>query len=291
MNLAENLKLKWDLSLISLIVTNIIVIVLAIVQKWSAPIVLAVYFAQTQIIGFFYFFKIIFKQHTITYGLKINQKIIKPTIANKLRLAVIYYIGFYFVMQFVSFFLRFLNLPVPNISQILVAFIGVAIFFINHLISFIINFKTDSEKEETIKELMIAPYLRIIPIFVVLFFGLWVNALLIVFLILKTIVDVYSHNYIHKIKDEYLEYKVKNKEKENPKINLTNLKSSVSPLIKAVVIYKIGSFIFVITLLFLILGAVVNFWFYIASGLSLIVGILIILIFVKHYKRINEPNQ
>lgn len=291
MSFLDKLKLKWDISLLSLIVTNLIVIILAIIQKWSVPILLAVYLAQTQIIGFFYFFKIIFKTNTITYGLKINQKTIKPTIANKLGLAVIYYIGFYFVMKFVGFFLHFLNLPIPSFSQILMAFIGIVIFFINHLISFIVNFKIDSEKEETIKELMIAPYLRIIPIIIVIIFGFWINALSIVFLVFKTIVDVYSHNNIHKIKDDYLKYKTKNKKKEIPNVNFTILKTPITPLIKALVIYITGTFIFVIFLFFLLLGATVNFWFYIVAGLSLIVGILIILMFIKHYKIINEPEQ
>ncbi len=288
MSFLDNLKLKWDLSLISLIVTNLIVIVLAIIQKWDFPILFNVYFAQTQIIGFFYFFKIIFKKNTITYGLTINRKTIEPTITNKLGLAVFYYIGFFFVIHIFNFFIRFVNTPNLDFSKMLFAFLGILIFFINHLISFIVNFKTDSEKEETIKELMITPYLRTTPMIVVFLFGLWLNVLLILFLILKILVDIYSHNYIHKLKEDYLKYKNKT---ENQKINPTTVKSPVTFIIKGLVIYWIGSFAFLIILLFIILGIIVNFWFYIAAGLSLFVVILIIFIFIKHFKRINEPNK
>jgi len=291
MSFSENLKLKWDLSLLSLIVTNLIVIVLAIVQKWSAPIVLAVYFAQTQIIGFFYFFKIIFKKNTITYGLTINRKTIEPTITNKLGLAIFYYFCFYLVMRILTFFIRFISPSNLDFSKLLFAFLGVAIFFINHLISFLINFKIDSEKEETIKELMITPYLRTIPMFIIVLFGLWLNVLLIGFLILKTIVDIYSHNYMHKLKEDYFKYKIKNKKIEIQKTNLTNTVSPITHFIKGLVIYWIISFSILIVLLFIILGAIVNFWFYIAAGLSLFVVILIISIFIKHFKRINEPNK
>ncbi|HOW29622.1 MAG TPA: DUF6498-containing protein [archaeon] len=293
MNFSEKLKLRWDLSLFSLVITNIIVIVIAIIQKWDFPILFSVYIAQTQIIAFFYFFKIIFKKNTITYGLTINKKTINPTITNKLILALLYYGGFYLVMRIVYFFAQFLSFTMPglNLSKMATAFVGIVIFFINHLISFIVNFKIDSEKEETLKELMIAPYLRIIPIIIISFFGILLNFLSIIFLILKAIVDIYSHNYIHQMKDDYLKYKVKNKTKENPKTNLIKIKSSVAPFVKGLVIYWIVSVAIFIVLLFLILGAIVNFWFYIASGLSLIVTILLILVFLKHFKRINESDK
>jgi hypothetical protein len=293
MNFSEKLKLKWDLSLFSLVITNIIVIILAIIQKWDFPILFSVYIAQTQIIAFFYFFKIIFKKNTITYGLTINKKTINPTITNKLILALLYYGGFYLVMRIVYFFAQFLSFTVPglNLSKMATAFVGIVIFFINHLISFIVNFKIDSEKEETLKELMIAPYLRTIPIIIISFFGILLNFLSIIFLILKAIVDIYSHNYIHQMKDDYLKYKVKNKTKENPKTNLIKIKSSVAPFVKGLVIYWIISFAILIVILFIVLGAIVNFWFYIASGLSLIVTILLILVFLKHFKRINESDK
>ncbi len=293
MNFSEKLKLRWDLSLFSLVITNIIVIVIAIIQKWDFPILFSVYIAQTQIIAFFYFFKIIFKKNTITYGLTINKKTINPTITNKLILALLYYGGFYLVMRIVYFFAQFLSFTVPglNLSKMATAFVGIVIFFINHLISFIVNFKIDSEKEETLKELMIAPYLRIIPIIIISFFGILLNFLSIIFLILKAIVDIYSHNYIHQMKEDYFKYKIKNKTKENSKTNLIKIKSSVAPFVKGLVIYWIVSVAILIVILFIVLGAIVNFWFYIASGLSLIVTILIILVFLKHFKRINEPDK
>lgn len=293
MSFLEKLKLRWDLSLFSLVITNIIVIVLAIIQKWDFTILFSVYIAQTQIIAFFYFFKIIFKKNTITYGLTINKKTINPTITNKLILALVYYGGFYFAMRIVYFFTSFLSFSMPrmDLSKMAIAFFGIAIFFINHLISFIVNFKTDSEKEETLKELMIAPYLRTIPIIIISFFGILLNFLSVIFLIFKAIVDIYSHNYIHKIKEDYFKYKIKNKTQKNPKINLIKIKSSVAPFIKGLVIYWIISFATLIVLLFLFLGAIVNFWFYIASGLSLIITILLIMVFLKHFKRINEPDK
>ncbi|PIN91573.1 hypothetical protein COU57_00080 [Candidatus Pacearchaeota archaeon CG10_big_fil_rev_8_21_14_0_10_32_14] len=104
--------------------------------------------------------------------------------------------------------------------------IPIVILIINHFASFIINFRSDISniKYDKFIEILKEPYYRIIPLhliiiiggglsillpFVFLFLNLTDNnmifnaifnqGLIIIFLLIKTIVDGATHNYVHKV--------------------------------------------------------------------------------------------
>lgn len=248
MNLAENLKLKWDLSLISLIVTNIIVIVLAIIQKWDFPTVISIYIAQTQIIGFFYFLRIILKQKYHFEGIKINNQPIFPSSANKFILAIIFGGIFFTTLRFYSNLLG--NRPITNIF----VYFSVLLFFVNHLISFITNLKSDQEKEESIRHMLISPFFRIIPMHLILFIGNILNIQVVIFIILKTIADIYMHNYMHNYESKSQPIAspiIKSNNIDLPimvKNNLTNTTTFTNISVDKNLFYVIGKWIIIITM-------------------------------------------
>lgn len=265
MNLVETLKLKWDISLFSLIVTNLIVIVLAVIQKWDFPTLLYIYIAQTYIIGIFYFIGILTKKKVTTHGISINNSPISPTAANKSTIAIIFLIVFLIIIRFYSMSLGIIRAPSGLAS------LSIFLFFINHLISFLSNNKKDSEKEDNLKELILAPFYRILPMHFILFVGNIFNIQIIIFLILKTIMDVYMHNYIHNSNKKYSKHKSQITDKKNNDIivptiyrnNITNETKIIDVAIDKNLYafggqaFKIGFYIFIgMFILFFLLFAI-----------------------------------
>lgn len=281
MNLIESLKLKWDISLFSLIVTNLIVIVLATTQNWDFRTLLYIYISQTYIIGVFYFISILTKKKVTTHGININNSPISPTAANKSTIAIIFLIIFLIVVRFYSILLGIIKAP-----SVLVT-LSITLFFINHLISFLSNNKADSEKEENLKELILTPFYRILPMHFILFIGNIFNVQIIIFLILKTILDVYMHNYLHQSHQKYSKNKPQVIDKKNnndiiiPTIyrdNITNETKSVEVAIDKN-LYAFG-------------GQAFKIVFYILMGLFILFFILfaipvIIVIFSSSQKKLG----
>jgi len=251
MSFLENFKLKWDISLVSLIFTNLIVIVLAVVQKWDLTVMVFLYFIQGLIIGFFHFLKIINKKRIdvsnidLTKLPQINYLSFSSIKNLKNLLAFIYwwiYNGFLLQFIFLFFIFRisiiknaFLGVTSQQIASINWVFFGISIllFFINHLLSYILNFKADTEKPETIYGLLFLPYVRLIPLFVVVF-ALFFNYAIILFLVIKTIIDVYTHNYIHTIENP-----------DNNKKYIINLsKADSAPIILIILVCLFLNYIF-----------------------------------------------
>jgi hypothetical protein len=109
-------------------------------------------------------------------------------------------------------------------------FYSIILFFITHLFSFLTNLKKDLAKQWTLGEMMFLPYLRIIPNFLVvyclfllgflfiplsIFYAILANnpllatqnhawgkgtasaILITIFVIIKTLVDLVTHSFIH----------------------------------------------------------------------------------------------
>jgi hypothetical protein len=222
MNLIESFKLKWDISLLSLIVTNVIVIVLAVIQKWDLSVLVLLYVIQSFIIGFFHFLKLLNKKNIdITNFPLITGMSLSAIKTTKIILSIVYWwlyqsiLGIYLIFALI-FSLASAQLCSSSAQNVctqtastnwLFFGISIVIFFINHLISYIINFKKDTEKPETVWALIFMPYLRFIPIHIILSIGViffkssLTSYSLILFLLLKTAIDVYTHNYIHNLAD------------------------------------------------------------------------------------------
>lgn len=183
-NLKDSFKL--DPSAISLIFVNILTLILAIAQNWDIATIFYIYLFQTIVILFFIFIKITIKK-MFCFG---------ETWTFFLVLIV-------FIIFYSSFLFFIFGIPTFNFF----IFLNAGLFFINHLFSFIYNFKKDSKKKELAKVLIKKITYRLLVIhstivfsfFLVLTFKKSVAFILsiIVFFIIKIPADVYFHNKEH----------------------------------------------------------------------------------------------
>lgn len=165
-------KILTDPSLIILLISNSLIIILAVYQKWDTSTVLWVYWMQSIIIGFFQFFRILFlnKFHAFFFA---------------------FHYGFFHFIYAIFLFNLFTNqaLDFKNL------FTGGLIFFLNHLFSYLYN----AQKAQSVSKLMFAPYTRIIPMHLIIIFGAFLGqSALVIFLLLKTFTDLIMHTIKHK---------------------------------------------------------------------------------------------
>jgi len=196
-----------DFSIWALVLSNIITLVFAIMDGWSLLTVIAIYWAQSVIIGIFNFIRILTVKNYDMNTLKLKGFLafIDP---------VKIFMAFFFLVHYGIFHLVYavFIFSAMQISPTLLDFGAIlpvtGIFFLNHLFSFAYNFTKDRNKKKDLGKLMFFPYARILPmhltiIFGGIFMGLaggWLAAIgLAFFMILKTIADVIMHYIEHRI--------------------------------------------------------------------------------------------
>ena len=177
-----------DLSAVTLLLSNLLVIVLAISQNWDISTILWVYWVQSIIIGLFQFLRILSLKNFSTENLTINNVPASPTIQTKFFTAFFFAFHYGFFHFIYAIFLASVVAKTPE--NFLSFLIGSSVFFLNHLYSFIHNRITDEKLKPNIGTLMFAPYIRIVPMHLVIIIGalLGNQAKLIFFLSLKTLV-------------------------------------------------------------------------------------------------------
>ena len=96
--------------------------------------------------------------------------------------------------------MRFILNNKPEFISILFILLSIGLFFLNHLFSFIKNFKHDTEKKQGFNGVLLLPFIRTLPMHLIILFGfiLLDNKGIVIFLVLKTIVDVIMHNWEHR---------------------------------------------------------------------------------------------
>ncbi|MEN8200533.1 MAG: DUF6498-containing protein [Thermodesulfobacteriota bacterium] len=183
-----------------LIISNLVVIVLALVQGWNIVPLLWIYWCQNLIIGFFNWRRMKKLTRFSVDGLKINGRRVKATEKTKLDTAnffALHYGGFHLVYLA---FLYSLTLSFPQ-EAVFSASIGVIFFFFNHLYSYRYNLEKDLAREPNLGTMMFFPYFRVIPMHMVAIIGGWFGAdsplTLFFFLLLKTVIDVLMHFIQH----------------------------------------------------------------------------------------------
>ncbi|MCL4365886.1 DUF6498-containing protein [Patescibacteria group bacterium] len=188
-----------DSSSISLLISNLVVIILALVQKWDISTVLWVYWMQSIIIGFFNFLRILSLKHFSTENFTINNQPASPT--NNTRIFTAFFFAFhygFFHFIYAIFLFNFFKSSQPLDLTYLLS--GGLIFFLNHLFSYRQNKIVDEQKTQNIGTLMFSPYARIIPMHLIIIFGAILGqSALVVFLLLKTIADLVMHVFKHKL--------------------------------------------------------------------------------------------
>jgi len=192
------LKIDWrSYSIWSLILVNGIAIIWAVIDHWSLTNLIWIYWFQSVIIGIFQVRKILDLKKFSTTDLKMNGRPVEPTDFWKKYIATFFFFhygGFHFV------YFIFLTQIAGSIVWSPMLFV-ILVFFINHLCSYLYNKEEDSTKIRNIGKMMFFPYVRIIPMHLMILFGLFVSestVSLVFFMILKTIADLLMHNKEHK---------------------------------------------------------------------------------------------
>jgi hypothetical protein len=190
---------KEKYSVYSLILANLVTIVLAVVLSWEFSVVVWIYWFQSVIIGLFQVKKILDLKSFSVKGFKIAGGIAEENNYTKIRSAVFFLLHYGF-FHFVYFLFLGRELKVESFYLIL---IPVGVFFVNHLFSYRQNRDEEAKKRKNIGTMMFVPYLRIIPMHLIIVFGFaFVGGAisLTIFLILKTVSDVIMHLVEHKQK-------------------------------------------------------------------------------------------
>lgn len=185
--------MKRIITNISLLIANIITIYVVMSGSWGFSEVILIYWAQAAIIGVFTFKKLRFiEEFKKTLRGKENNKGFGSSFF------AMHYGAFFFV-----YFIFIAGLIRPE--AFLASMISIILFYINHLISYEVY--KEKLKLPTINTDTIAttPYLRIIPMhFIIMvggfFFGFdnTSRSVIIVFMLLKTAIDLTLHNVEHK---------------------------------------------------------------------------------------------
>ncbi len=203
-----------DKSLWSLVVSNILTLILAVTLHWSLLTIMWIYWCQSVIIGFFNVIRILKLKTFSAKNLKLNNiPVEKIKFFRKIPTFFKVFVACFFAFHFGMFHLvyaiflsvgtiasLYTGFPLPSVP---VAFFGVlfsaAVFFINHLFSFIYNSKKD-EGLPDIGRLMFYPYARIIPMHITIIIGVLLGPMALpFFLVLKTIADVVMHIQEHAV--------------------------------------------------------------------------------------------
>ncbi len=192
--LKEVFGFKWDSSASFLLATNIITIILAVIQKWNFPLLFFIYWCQAVIISLFNLIKILNLKNIKKEDITLNGGTLKKARNNGaiffLTLSVILY----------GVYLQFILNNHPEFTAIALIILAIGLFFLNHLFSFIKNFKHDTEKEQSLSRFVLLPFVRTLPMHLIILFGfLLVDSKgMLLFLVLKTLVDVMMHGWEHK---------------------------------------------------------------------------------------------
>lgn len=192
-----------DASVLGLIASNMVVVVWALIEKWNLAFLMSVYWAQSVIIGIFWFFTI------VTYKNAYKKYTEDPfELPDKLNTFSRLGIGLFFLLHFGGFHLGYMVFLLSHAPfakktfefpvSAFVIFTG--LFFVNQLILSIKFARKSEHKPANISKLMGFPYARVIPMHLTIILGGWVSGkgfnpqfTLLFFLALKTAADVIMH--------------------------------------------------------------------------------------------------
>jgi len=200
---------RIDVSLFILIILNLLFGFQFITLGGEVGTLLWVYWFQSIAIGVTNFLRILTQKNFSVGGFFINGKPAEKTNTAKRKTAL------FFLIHYGAFHLGYLLFlrQITTVSLDQGFFIGIGIFAINHLLSFILNYRKETLVEKNIGTLMVYPYIRILPMHIIILFGgsyILKNSslnLLILFILLKISADVLMHIVEHKMLQN--EYKVK----------------------------------------------------------------------------------
>lgn len=194
----------FDNSLRALVASNLVTLVIALVEDWSIAPLLFIYWGQSVVIGGFHIKRILNLDEFTTAGLKMNGRPVEATSQSKRQIAAFFamHYGFFHLVYFV-FVVTGINSDGgldPRAWWALVG--GAAIFAVNHFFSYLQNRDLDSQGKPNIGTMLFLPYARILPMHLLIVmgaaFGGGSRAVLTIFIVLKTLADAIMHVVEHR---------------------------------------------------------------------------------------------
>lgn len=200
-----NNKMFRGYSFWSLLISNLIIILIVLLENQSVLSVLWVYWFQSVIIGVFNFIKIISLNDFTIDGLKMNGHLLTKSRSAKIGVAVFFLIHYgFFHLVYAVFLSAFISIREISTGGIDFSFILLTsmIFAVNYLGEFIFTFRREQTSIQSLPKLMMTPYKRIIPMHLTIILSGFVLAggvftagnsnmiILLIFTGLKTFIDL-----------------------------------------------------------------------------------------------------
>lgn len=203
---------KWvdftRFSTLSLLFSNLLVIVFAIIDKLSAADVLWIYWSQSVIIGIFNAVDILSLKEFSTAGFRQGNRPVLPTKTAKYSTAAffLFHYGFFHLVYavFLGVFSHFAGQGPSGRGKGFIVY-SAAIFLARYLIDFIASRNIERQEIPNLGRMMFAPYVRIIPMHLTIILGAFIGfagsfsagadmAILVLFTGIKTVVDLITHS-------------------------------------------------------------------------------------------------
>ena len=192
--------LYGDRSVLFLLLSNLFTIVLAVLQQWDVYTLMWIYWGQSVVIGYFNVHRILDLEKFSTKNFTINDKPVDPTPETQRKTA-----GF-FALHYGLFHFAYLvfllgEAGIQHTFPLIYVALCMLAFYFNHRFSYHYNRERERDDIPNIGHIMFFPYLRIIPMHLMIvmggkFLGSNSSALL-TFLLLKAAADVTMHMVEH----------------------------------------------------------------------------------------------
>ena len=189
-----------DHSVTALLLSNFVTIILAVYQQWDVSVLMWIYWGQSVVIGYFNVQRIVDLKEFSTRGFRINNQAVDPTPETQRKTAV------FFALHYGFFHLAYLvflgtQTETAAVFPVVSVVLCVLVFYINHRFSYHYNQSMEQGRVPNIGSIMFFPYVRIIPMHLMIVAGgtffAGSQGALITFLLLKTAADVAMHVIEH----------------------------------------------------------------------------------------------
>lgn len=192
---------RFEQSALSLVLSNIFTIVIALLEKWNLSDVIWIYWGQSVVIGYFNWRRMRCMKQFSYMGHQIDTptEAIQRLVAISFSTFFVLHYGFFHIVYFAFLYAERRELSWLDTVGVLTC---IVFFAFNHRFSFHRNLEKDFRRKPDLLTIMLFPYVRIVPMHLTIIFGNQLpsktTGTLILFLSLKTFADLIMHLIEHR---------------------------------------------------------------------------------------------